>query len=146
MPVSRALRRLLRVRQLEEEQRRLALETALVDLHRLQESLARSQQRERLGRRLVTASCRTGEFVDRIAGVEESRSALRQAGLLEKRITNVSERVDELREVFLATRVERRQAESVIEETASRDELETRRRSQQDLDDWHRTRESRRTT
>ncbi len=146
MPVSRALRRLLRVRQLEEEQHRLALETALADLRRLQESLARSQQRERLGRQLVTASCRTGEIADRVAGVEESRSALRQAGLLEKGIANASERVGELREVFLSTRVERRQAETVIEETETRDALEATRRSQQDLDDWHRTRGSRRTT
>jgi hypothetical protein len=39
MAVSRALRRLLRIRDLEEEQRRVALESALVELHRLQHSL-----------------------------------------------------------------------------------------------------------
>lgn len=146
MPVSRALRRLLRVRQLEEDQQRLALESGLSELHHLQELLAHSQQRERRGRQLVTASCCTCELADRLAGIEESRSALQQAGLLENRIAKASERVGELREVYLATRVERRQAETVIEETESRDALEATRCSQREMDDWHRTRGSRRAT
>jgi len=146
VPVSRALRRLLRVRQLEEDQQRLALETALADLHRLQESLACSQQRDRRGRELVTSSCRTGELADRLAGIEESRSSLQQAGLLENKIAKASERVGELRDAYLSTRVERRQAETVIAETESRDALEATRRGQQDMDDWHRTRGSRRAT
>jgi hypothetical protein len=146
VPVSRALRRLLRVRQLEEDQRRAALESAIGDLHRLEEALACNQQRERLGRELVSASCRTGKLVDRIAGIVESYIALRQASLLENKIVNASESVSEMREVYLSTRVDRRQAETVIEETESRDELEAARHSQQDMDDWHRTRRQRRIT
>jgi len=41
-------------------------------------------------------------------------------------------------EEFLEQRVERRQAETLIEETEARDEVVTARRSQQALDDWHR--------
>jgi hypothetical protein len=40
MAVSRALRRLLRIRDLEEEQSRLALESAIGDLNRLESTLA----------------------------------------------------------------------------------------------------------
>jgi hypothetical protein len=41
-----------------------------------------------------------------------------------------------LREEFLAKRVERRQAETLIKETEARDAIEAGRRSQQNLDDW----------
>ena len=39
MAISRALRRLLRIRNLEEEQSRLAVESALVELRRLEHAL-----------------------------------------------------------------------------------------------------------
>ncbi len=65
MAVSRALRRLLRIRELEEEQSRLALESALGELNRLKHALTATAERDRRGRRLVEASaqrasCRTG--------------------------------------------------------------------------------------
>jgi len=41
-----------------------------------------------------------------------------------------------LREEFLAKRVERRHAETLIKETEARDTIEAGRRSQQNLDDW----------
>ncbi len=78
MAVSRALRRLLRIRELEEEQSRLALESALGELNRLEASLAAAVERERRGRRLVKASAQTGELPDRLAGLEETRAADRR--------------------------------------------------------------------
>ena len=56
MAASRALRRLLRIRELQEEQSRLALESALGELHRLEHALASTFVRERRGRSLVQAS------------------------------------------------------------------------------------------
>jgi flagellar biosynthesis chaperone FliJ len=134
--VSRALRRLLRIRELEEEQSRLALESSLGDLHRLQTALAATVERNHRGRRLVEASARSGEIRDRMAGIEESRSAGRFAVALAPRIAGAEQDVDGLREDFLERRVERRQAETLIEEALARDVLDADRRSQQGLDDW----------
>ena len=70
MAVSRALRRLLRIRELEEEQCRLALEAAIGELSRLEHAMAATAERDRRGRRLVEASARSGELRDRLAGLE----------------------------------------------------------------------------
>jgi hypothetical protein len=144
MAVSRTLRRLLRVRELEEEQCRLALESAQGGLTRLERALAGTVERARGGRRLVEASARTGELADRFAGLEESIGAERLAQVLSPRIEAAQEEVILLREEFLAKRVEVRQAETLIGETEARDAVEAARRGQQALDDWHRSRQFRR--
>ena len=138
MTVSRALRRLLRIRDLEEELRRGALESALVELHRLQHSLAASVERGRRGRALVTVSANTGELPDRIAGIAETRLAARYAEVMTPRIAATELDVAELRLEFLAKRVERRQAETLIRETEARDAAEAGRHGQQGIDDWYR--------
>lgn len=140
MPVSRALRRLLQVRELEEEQSRLALESAVAQLNRLNGALAATNQRERRGRQLIAGSAQSGELPDRLAGLEEMRSAARAADVLADRIADAETSVTERRQSFLSTRVQRRQAESLIEQTESRDAVDAARRAQQALDDWHRSR------
>ncbi len=140
MAVSRGLRRLLRIRDLEEEQARLALEAALADRQRLEQALSATAERERGGRRLVQASARSGELPDRLAGLEESRAAVRLAAALVPRLAEAEEEVTALREDYLAARVERRQAETLLEEAAAQDALDAGRRSQQGLDDWFRNR------
>lgn len=140
MPVSRALRRLLQVRELEEEQSRLALESAVAQLNRLNGALAATNQRERRGRQLIAGSAQSGELPDRLAGLEEMRSAARVAEVLADRIADAETSVTERRQSFLSTRVQRRQAESLIEQTESRDAVDAARRAQQALDDWHRSR------
>ena len=138
MAVSRALRRLLRIRELQEEQSRLALESGLGELHRLEKCLAAAVERDRRGRQLVVTSARTGELADRLAGLEEERIGIRSAAQLRSRISAAEEEVVGLRQAFLDQRVERHQAETLIEETEARDEIVAVRRSQQVLDDWHR--------
>ncbi len=140
MAVSRALRRLLRIRDLEEEQSRLALETATGQLNLLEQALVAAIDRGRRGRRLIDASARTGELLDRLAGLEEGRSSLRCADALAPRIEDAKPDVADLREEFLARRVARRQAETLIEESEAREAIETGRRSQQSLDDWYSSR------
>jgi hypothetical protein len=137
MAVSRALRRLLRIRDLEEEQNRLALESALGELNRLEHALEATVERERRGRRLIEASARTGELSDRLAGLEETRAAGRHAAVLEPRIEAKEEDVTARREEFLMKRVERRQAETLIRESEAREAVEAGRRGQQALDDWY---------
>ena len=121
MPVSRSLRRLLRIRDLEEEQSRLALESALGELNRLQHALAASTERDRRGRKLVGTSVRTGELPDRVAGLEETLAAGRRTAVLAPRIAQTELEVVALREEFLGKRVERRQAQTLIEENEARD-------------------------
>lgn len=135
MAASRALRRLLRIRDLEEEQSRLALESALGELSRSEQALAATLERGRQGRRLVEASVRSGQFLDRLAGLEETRSALRHAAALEGRINAMEEDVAALRLEFLGKRVKRRQAETLIQETEAREAVAAGRRAQQALDD-----------
>jgi hypothetical protein len=140
MAVSRALRRLLRIRELEEEQNRLALESASGELNRLERALAAAFERERQGRRLVEASARSNQLMDRFAGLEETRSAGLHAIALGPRIDAKQEDVTARRQEFLAKRVERRQAETLIEETEAREAIESDRRGQQSLDDWYSSR------
>ena len=137
MPVSRPLRRLLRVRDLEEEQSRLALESALGELNRLERALAATAERDRRGRRLVEISARTGEWEDRLAGLEEGRAADRHRTALAPRVADAELDVAALRQEFLDRRVERRQVETLIRETEARDAIEAGRHSQQALDDWY---------
>jgi hypothetical protein len=135
MAVSRALRRLLRIREVEEEQRKLALEAALHELRRLDQALATAGKRESRGRRLVTLSTRTNEPADRLGGLDQARAAARHAVHLAERIASATDRIAALREDLLLSRTERRQTETLIDEAAARDSLVAVRRGQQALDD-----------
>jgi hypothetical protein len=148
MAVSRAMRRLLRVLEMQEEQARAQMESALADLRRLERTLDAAGEREREGRRLVNASAMasaaenatqneaTNEMRDRLAGVEESRMASRQAAALKPRIAGAGTAVNERRREFLDKRIERRQAETVIEHAEALESTEARRRGQRESDDW----------
>jgi hypothetical protein len=138
--VSRALRRLLRIRDIEEEQCRLALESALGELGRLQIALANTAERDRRGRKLVQASAQTGELQDRLAGIEETRAAGRIQSVLRPRIEAKEAEVAQRRQEFLAKRMERRQAETLIQASEAQEAVEAGRRSQLALDDWYSSR------
>lgn len=137
MAVSRALRRLLRVLDLEEEQRRTALASAQAELGRLERTLKAAGERERSGRRLVTASARTGELSDRLVGIAEVHAAEHRTRVLEPRIADSEEEVAERQAEFLAKRVERRQTETLVEEAEAREAALAQRRGQQTLDEWY---------
>lgn len=140
MAVSRALRRLLRIRELEEEQCRQALESSMGELNRLKDALDSTGERDRQGRRLFEASVHTGELPDRLAGLEETRAAQRFALVLAPRIVSQETEAAALREQFLAKRIERRQAETLIQATEAQDAIEANRSSQRALDDWYSSR------
>ena len=142
MAVSRAMRRLLHVLELEEEQAKVALELALSDLKRLHAAFAAAGERDRGGRRLVASSAGSNrlagsnETVDRLAGLEEMRAACRHRAALTPRIAQTEQAVAVRREQFLAKRIDRRQAETLIAETEAADAVEAGRRGQRELDDW----------
>jgi flagellar biosynthesis chaperone FliJ len=136
MPVSRAMRRLLDVLQIQEEEYRAAMDSARAEFEQLQKALAHGRERERTGRALITVSATTGEIADRVAGVEETRVARCIAAALAPRIAEAAEAVKARRREFLGKRIERRQTETVIEGAEAKDKAETGRREQRNLDDW----------
>jgi hypothetical protein len=136
MAVSRTLRRLLRVRELQEEQGRMALESSVGELNRLEDAMKATASQDRRGRLLLDASARSGELPDRVSGLEESRTAARIAAVLSQRIQVRVRDVNTRRQEFLGLRVARKQAESLIAEAESADAVDSGRRSQQALDDW----------
>lgn len=140
MAISRALRRLLQVRHLEEEQARLSLESVLSELHQLEKALTTTEQRDRLGRKLFAGSAQSGDLVDRMAGLKESSAAARAAEFLSGAVETATTRSAESREEFLSARIERRQAETLIQEAEEQEAAGAAHRAQQDLDEWHRSR------
>lgn len=136
MAVSRAMRRLLQVLEIQEERSRAAMESARAAMLQLQESMAQAAERERLGRCWVTASARSGEKDERIAGLEESRLAKRHIAALAQRTTQAEKALEASRQELLSKRMERRQTQTLIGEAEARERVETERRAQRDLDDW----------
>ena len=137
MAASRLLERLLKVREMEEEQSWLALESALQQLRLLEHAQAAAKERERAGRRLVEESARSGELTDRIAGLEETRAGGRRATALVPKIAAAGSATAALRREYLQRRTSRRQAETLVEQARARDETTASRRGQRALDDWY---------
>ena len=98
MAIRGALDRLFRVRELEEEQCGAAVEEAVVQMRRLENAVVAAQERIRRGRLLVAASAQSGDLLDRVAGVEETRSA----GRAQENLSNRS-RMQKRRWQFAAT-------------------------------------------
>jgi hypothetical protein len=143
MGVSRTLQRLRRIRDIEEEQYRLKLESALGELHTLERARDSAGARERAGRQLVGASLESGEVADRQAGLVEAAAGKECGRVLARRIVTSEAQANRLREEFLTKRVERRQAETLIEEEKAMEEVESGRRNQRNLDDWFGSRKQR---
>jgi flagellar biosynthesis chaperone FliJ len=144
MPVSSALRRLLRVRDVEEEQQRLALESALSELHALEHALSAAHARQHGGRRLLALSVCEGGVADRTAALVEGQAAARCAAALTPRIDVAENNVLRARQAYLDKRTERRQAQTLIEEAEARDAAEAGRHNQQTLDETYGARRHRR--
>ena len=136
MAVSRAMRRLQRVLEMQEERCLAEMEAALADLRRLAGALTAAAEQEQAGRRLVTASAGKREVIDRLAGIEESRAAQRRTAGLRPRMAEAREIANTRRREFLSKRVERRQAETTVKKIESADASAAGRREQRELDDW----------
>lgn len=132
--MSRALKRLLRVRSLEEEQQRAALESALAQLHWIERSLEECAARERRGRQLAVTADDTAE---RLAGRVEIETAQRTERALLSRRVDAQREAALRREAFLHKRIERRQAETLLQEAEARRDAVAAHRAQQGQDEWH---------
>jgi flagellar biosynthesis chaperone FliJ len=137
MASTRQIERVVRIRQLEEDESRRTLELALAGLAQLELALRAANQKERAGRSLVAASASSGEIADRIAGMEESRSASRLGLALASRIRAAGDAVALFRQDYLNKRTSRLQAETLAETERAREAAINLRRGQQALDDWY---------
>jgi hypothetical protein len=136
MAVSRAMRRLLRMLEMQEEQCLAQVEAALADLRQLESALTAAGDQDRAGRRMISASAATGETVNLLAGLEECRAARRREHMLRPRIVEAQRTVNIRRGELLNKRVARRQAETVVEKMDAADASEANRKIQRELDDW----------
>ena len=143
MNASKAIERLLRIRALEEEQRRASLESALGELDALKRAQNAARQSERRGRARVGASAASGEVIDRQVALVEMETARRRVGLLEPRIAASELEAARRRQELLAKRIERRQAGTLVEEARMGEEIESGRRNQKAVDDWYGARKHR---
>jgi hypothetical protein len=134
---SKSLERLLRIRTLEEGQRRASLESALGELDALQRARQAAAESERNGRARVGASAAAGGVVDRQAALVETEAARRRGRMLAPRITAGEREAALRRQEFIAKRVERRQAGTLVEQAEAQEEIEAERRTQQATDDWY---------
>ncbi|MGA2249474.1 hypothetical protein [Terracidiphilus sp.] len=151
MPVSSALKRLLRIRDLEQEQHQRALESALAELRQLERALEQAAARQRGGRTGFTASVLDQSLemdrnpeqnssrkpLERQSALTETTIGKRHALALAPRLLRAAAQAALRRQEFLSKRIERRQAETLIEETEAADALEANRKGQKSLDDWY---------
>ena len=143
MAATRVLHRLLKVRQLEEEHLKTALESAQMDLGNLVEAQRGAVEREGRGRVLILESVRTGELRDRLAGIEEVRFATKLRIALSMRIETAERKAEQLRAHYAAKRMQRQQVDVLIEAAEAEQKLAESRRTQEALDDGHRSRRRR---
>jgi flagellar export protein FliJ len=137
MTVAPGLRRYLRVLVLEEEQAQTALEAAAAAVDLLEKRLSAATGRERDGRELLSASAWSGDALDRLAALEQMSAAQRAIKALRPMIMAATDLASQRREAFLTKRVERRQAETLVEEAEARAAVEASRRDQQTMDEQY---------
>lgn len=133
----KTLQRLLHIREIEEEQKRLRLAAAMTTLDRLATARDAAVIASRDGRNLVAGSAISGDIADRQSGLVQTESAQRRARRLEMQIAESREETIACRHDFLTKRVERRQAETVLQHEDAREKLESARKSQRNIDDWY---------
>ena len=132
----KSLQQLFEVRTLEEEQHKAALERALKGLEQIQMSWHVARGRQRQGRALIARSIYGCDMDARLAALVEIETAERDAALFAQRIVAAEQEIVVLRQSYLASRVERRQAETLIRAAEERYATERKRREQRQLDDW----------
>jgi len=139
LAVSKAIRRLLHLLNMEEEMHRRELESAQGELTQLESALMAAGQQERRGRQLVNSGVLSEDLPDRLTGLEEAHAGSRLGSFLQQHIEVAILQVNERREEYLAKRLERRQAETLVEAAEAMDKVEVNRKSQQALDEWYLT-------
>jgi flagellar export protein FliJ len=131
MAVRRVLTRLLRLRELEEEQSRIKLESAVGDRDRVHEDLARAAECLIQGRQSFTAGIVNRDALGRTGAVLETEQARKQRLRILPRLQAAEAEVMRQREEYLLRRTGRRQVETLVENEKGMAMVEAARRAQQ---------------
>lgn len=135
--MSRSLDRILQLRELSEEIRRVALEREVRMLAEVERAIRASREESRASRCAVFAAI-AGEGGEGWLLAEGAwELAEWQIHCLEPRLQAQRQRVEELRQLFLECRKEKRQVERLIETETKAAKTKALRREQIALDDWY---------
>lgn len=137
---SRELRGLVALREVQEQQAALRLESAIRELRRLEREREIANARSSKARELVRTSATTGQLEDRLSGLQGIVSAELSCQRLATRVHAANQRVERIRFDAIAKRVEKRQAEILLENALNQDVLRSLRRNRMLLDEWQRYR------
>lgn len=132
----KTLRRLTRIRELEEDQSRLVLEAAARSREQAAAELLAAHQECLNGRADLVHGVEHDDPRDRQTGLIRMQVATRQAEFLRPQLQQLDEQLAVQREEYQARRIARRQVETLLTEAELRVRQETDRRAQQMLDDW----------
>jgi len=136
MASERVLRRLLRLRELEEEQSRLTLEAAARKRDPVASEMDSAMARCAKGRGEMMRGVGTRDALVRFAGIEEMAIGEVRRERLRARAEDAERELARQREEFLERRTGRMQVETLAGEAALAAQAEADRRAQQMLDDW----------
>ncbi len=134
---AKTLRRLTRIRELEEEQSRLALEAAARIREQAAAELLAAHQEQRNGRAELILGIERNDPRDRRTGLARMEVASRHAEHLRPQLQQLDDDLARQRDEYLARRTARRQVETLLGEAEQRARQEADRRAQQMLDDWY---------
>jgi flagellar export protein FliJ len=137
MAKRRVLERLWRLRELEEEQSRLALEARVQDRDRIAQRLESATQGVVQSRRVFADRLGDPDTATRTGALAELGQARRRQAAIRPQFELAEIEVERGREEFLARRTGRRQLETLLERGQQAAREETARRAQQMLDDWY---------
>lgn len=137
--MSRSLKRILKVRQLVEDQSRAQLEVAVRDLAEVEQGIDCWERRGGASRELARAAIINQDIENRLAAeVEQELSKWRVEHLKPIRETRL-ERVIECREAFFEHRKLTMQTSSLLGKIEAEAEAERLKKAQQALDEWYQT-------
>lgn len=143
----RNLERVLRIRALFEELSQLELETRTAELRQL-ESAAERQRRLSLAARLeahqLLPAAGNAKAEAWLTGIADAELLAKKSNRLNAAAQKKKPVAEAAREVFLARRLERRQAETLVTAAAEAENKEQLRRDQKQVDDWFQSRAARR--
>jgi flagellar biosynthesis chaperone FliJ len=137
------LQRLFRLRRLEEETERMAVELAAVARNRIEGEAIAEQVCERDSRRELHRQIANIDTLMRAAAASAMEDAVARRRLIHERLQVAEATVEHLRNAMLRRRMERQQVESLLEKETTRVREQDLRRAQQLLDDWFNQKDSR---
>jgi flagellar export protein FliJ len=142
MPSSRGLLRLLRLRELEEEQSRLELEAAASERDRAAQRVTATIAAQNRARGAVADSIAQLDRTGRQMASLELAVACRLRLPVETWLAAAEAAVDRLRDAYRLHRVDRRQVETLVDQARDKARTTEARRAQQQLDAWFAARAS----